>query len=239
MKDNEDEIRESHPSWGMVSFSRVNHTPHRFFGSDISHLNSISLRISTGYTVRSNYHDHFMSGDPLIEVHMTEMQFAKLLTTMNYASGAPCTIAYCRDGDLKQIPFSPESSQRERFNQDIKRETKKLTEELLSSLRTIITEASMGKGIKTLLLKSLDTLQMGLVQNLPYLLDSYKESMDKVETDAKASVEGYIAAAVRETRVKTLNQLSEVFQNATVSKVEVVEAPKKLLTVRSKELKKK
>lgn len=83
-----------HPSYGLVSFTRVNSSGDNFFfGSNIPHSDYIELKIAPG-VIRTGFgRDCFNeSGIPHIVVHLTSTQFAELLTSMNFSSGVPCTV---------------------------------------------------------------------------------------------------------------------------------------------------
>ena len=102
---------ESHPAWGMVEFSRVEHGgPCRLFGSSLTnHGTTIILRVWEA----SRKHDcgqdwyHGSIRKELIAVEMSAAQFAGLLTTMNVGNGVPCTIRHVQGVQRPEVPPDP------------------------------------------------------------------------------------------------------------------------------------
>ena len=85
---------EVHPAWGLVSASRVSSTPGAIlFDSDIRHGHYISLKVTRASRDRGLHRDwiHEVGGLPLIEIAMSEAQWAAMTSSMN-TSGVPCTI---------------------------------------------------------------------------------------------------------------------------------------------------
>ena len=88
-----DAVRESHPSWGLVSAHRVQSTPGSIlFDSDIRHGHFIRLEVKRATRDRDLHRDWIHhSGQPLIEIDMSEAQWAAMTSSMN-TTGVPCTI---------------------------------------------------------------------------------------------------------------------------------------------------
>jgi len=107
---------ESHPSWGMVQFSRVQHGgPCRLFGSSLEdHGTTILLHIFQGRREHDLSEDHLMGGNELVAVELSAAQFAGLLTTMNIGHGVPCTIRRLPGQEMPDVPDDSRESERVR-----------------------------------------------------------------------------------------------------------------------------
>jgi hypothetical protein len=93
----------SHPAFGNISISRVQSSAgKRFFGSSIKHNNYICLRIDQGIEVESYGIKKFrqVSRKGLIEVNLTQSQWASMVSSIGLGEGTPCTLEYYRDGDV-------------------------------------------------------------------------------------------------------------------------------------------
>lgn len=103
-----DVIEYTHPSYGLISFSRCSCTSKNLFGSNIKHNSFITLRIDGARATKGDdlHRDYInYNFDRYIEVGLTSSQFAELLTTMNIGEGIPCTISYMKG--LGMIEYNP------------------------------------------------------------------------------------------------------------------------------------
>lgn len=83
---------ETHPAYGMIRASRVNNSPGSvLFDSDLQHQQSVVLTISRATRKRQLNRDWVHSDKDLIEVEMSEAQWASFVSSMN-TSGVPCTL---------------------------------------------------------------------------------------------------------------------------------------------------
>lgn len=94
--------QEVHPAFGLISVHRVTSTPGDIlFDSDVRHSRVIRLRIHRARRSRDLSHDHVSEAQSLIEVDMSEAQFASCVSSMN-TMGVPCTLR--RVGDDYNVP---------------------------------------------------------------------------------------------------------------------------------------
>lgn len=204
------EERSSHPSYGVVRFSRRQGHPGRLFGSPLrDHGSYVTLTVGRADLIRDGFHDRTYSqalrGD-LIEVDLSAAQFAELLTTMNVSEGVPCTISYLNGVRVERPP-------------EILHETEKVQNTFKDKLRGLVSLVrSRSKEIREVLdskknlvqddrrkiTSLLDTIAMELESNLPYTLDVFAEAAEKVVTHAKAEVDAFVTANVVAAGLKAL-----------------------------------
>ena len=85
----------SHPSFAVIQVSRINSSGAvPLFGASIGHSNTIKLTINRAEAIRSTdlSYDRYFPREQLIEIEMTQTQFAEMITSMNYGSGVPVTL---------------------------------------------------------------------------------------------------------------------------------------------------
>jgi hypothetical protein len=82
---------EVHPAFGRIHASRVSGTPRVLFDSDITHQHTVTVTIETATRKRDLHHDWIHGEHRLIEIEMSEAQWASFVSSMN-TSGVPCTI---------------------------------------------------------------------------------------------------------------------------------------------------
>lgn len=81
-----------HPSYGMLQISRVNGTT-TLFRSSLEHHNYIVLKVCRAEVLVGGADDCVLDDEKLIEIIMSETQFARAITSMNVGPGVPVTIS--------------------------------------------------------------------------------------------------------------------------------------------------
>lgn len=99
---------DTHPAFGMIGASRVSSTPGAaLFDSDVVHQHYVVLKIDRAVRKRDLNHDWIHSGGfgKIVEVAMSEAQWASLISSMNTA-GVACTLRRTEvDGRLPDLEF--------------------------------------------------------------------------------------------------------------------------------------
>lgn len=98
---------QEHPAFGMIAAHRISAQPGAvLFDSDIRHNYFIRVTISTATRKRDLNRDWLHGDRQLIEVEMSEAQWASFVSAMN-TSGVPCTLARTEDGDRPGLTYAP------------------------------------------------------------------------------------------------------------------------------------
>lgn len=92
---------ERHPAFALIGASRVSvggvGQGAVLFDSDILHGHTVRVRLMVATRRRDLSHDWIHGEKQIIEVEMSEAQWASFVSSMNCGDGVPCTIRY-RDG---------------------------------------------------------------------------------------------------------------------------------------------
>lgn len=99
---------ETHPAFAMIRASRTSQTPGSvLFQSDIRHGHSVRIVIETADRKRNLNHDWVHGGKQLMEIELSEAQWASFVSSMN-TSGVPATLRWtAADGQLPELPYDP------------------------------------------------------------------------------------------------------------------------------------
>lgn len=187
---------ETHPSYGLVQFNRVTGTGGgRLFGSHLAdHHTTIRLQISKAAKSHDLSQNWFMPRGQMIEVELSAAQFAELLTTMNYGSGVPCTIRRVNNEGVEPPP--PESALE---HEQIRKGFKKRMDEMTKDLKTASVEVDeimdkdyINKDDRAKVKTTFKMFIQEIRQNMPFALEQFEESAEKVVTHAKAEVEAFV-----------------------------------------------
>ena len=202
---------EAHPAYGMVSFSRVTCTPAReMFGSNIKHGNYISLRIKRARKGRSLNREWFFGRERMIEVNLSEAQFAEMITSMNVADGVPCTIAWTPEDGMIKLPPKKETTN-ETFQRELKQKLANIDQQCKDVYKFALEVAnakSAKKSDRQELANKISSLQADIFSNIPYVASAFEKTMEKTVTAAKAEVEATV-----KNKMFSITQLKIVEEN--------------------------
>lgn len=189
-----------HESYGMLAFSRCQGSSGRLFGSALPKNNMfIQMRLKKGVRYHSLSHDRFMGKETIVEVSLSAVQFAELLTSMNMGDGVPCTIKYMADPvphsfrELDEPP--PMTTEAEEVELGFKEDLKDLGELLASHVREankILAKSTITKADRDTLRRMFERSAMEVRSNMPFVLRSFQESVKKMSAAAKAEVDAFM-----------------------------------------------
>lgn len=99
---------ESHPAFGVIGASRGSSQPGvALFDSDIKHTNTVRIRIGRAVRSRDLHHDWIGGREQLIELELSEAQWASFVSTMNVGDGVPCTVRRVGVDWMPDPPYDP------------------------------------------------------------------------------------------------------------------------------------
>lgn len=183
---------EQHPSYGMVQVSRVSgHAA--LFGSPFRHMHYMKLTIGRSSRQRNLGRDwHFGSiRGELIEINMSEAQWARMVSSAGLGGGTPCTLNYV--GGQKQQEC-PEQQEVERFHTDIDKSTEKALEfmaDAIDKMRALADDKAPTKEKRKAALGALESAQKKLTDAAPWVAKSLRERMDTIVQEGKTEIEAF------------------------------------------------
>lgn len=216
---------ENHPAFGQVRFDRVSSsgTVPMYGASTQFHPTFIRLRISRSYRVHDLRSDYYHNkGGPLIEVDLTPLQFADLLTTMNYSGGVPCTIRSVKGED---VPWIPVDDQNEigRVRDGFKREVKeKFSESRMQhttkvALDILMSKRPLKRADRDKICDIVRKISMAVSGNIPFVMDQFVSAAERVQSEVKREIESFMDMAIERAGIDAIGNMT-------------VEEQKKLLT---------
>jgi len=194
-----DEQKPNHPSHGLMSFRRVSGTTRRLFGSKVGHSHTIAMKVTEANVSHDplSHADHYCGGKTLIEVELSESQFAELLTTMNVGEGVPVTVR--RTEVLGRVEDIPYSCPRAEMESDLHKSLKSIADRV-KTLQKEADELLAKPSLKAEERRRLAFLMMKVVQdmesNLPYVSECFYKAVDKTVVAAKAELDVWVGRAM-------------------------------------------
>lgn len=177
---------EEHPAYALIGASRVSSTPGAvLFDSDIQHGHSVIVHISTASRRRANNHDHTYAEKQLIEVQMSEAQWASFVSSMNTGPGVPCTMLR-REGEM--IPGLPYAPRLAESMKEVRGAAEKYTQNIADAFAAYEEKKTAEN------LRSLRAAIENAPANMAYVAESLTEHAENVVQRARVDVESMVTA---------------------------------------------
>lgn len=187
----------THPSFAQIKAARVHSSkPVAMYGSAIRHGHYIILEISESEEHRqlNRYWHH--DRKQIIQVRMSETQFAQFVTSLNIGGGTTCTIER-RDGKGVEEPPYVDRTQlvKTEFEKHAKLVAKTLANAEARMAELLKPGAKVTKAELTLLKEDIERAAREIGSNMPYMSDSFEEAMAETVGEAKGTIEAFMMDA--------------------------------------------
>lgn len=177
---------EHHPAFGLIGANRVQSNGTVLFDSDVKHHHFVTVRISTAVRTRKLKHDSLFPKERLIEVAMSEAQWASFVSSMNSGSGVACTIEARERGEVTpDMPYAPRL-------QESMDEVRSAGVEALEAVRKAFAEYKAHKTVGNL--RHLEAMIANAPSNMEFAAKSLNEHAENVVQKARADIEAMVLA---------------------------------------------
>lgn len=192
-------IVESHPAFVSVNLSKRQGYTGPLFGSAVKHqYTTVALTISSAKRHHSHGIDRYFAGQKsIIEIEMTESQFAQFVTTWNRGEGIPATMRYLNGAAVPRIP--EEKVEHERAMESFKENTKDKIEEFKEShkkLQTILNKKNIGKNDREEINELFLKVDRWLTDGAPYMVETFHEVAERTIAKAKIEIDAFAKSIV-------------------------------------------
>lgn len=199
----------THPSFATIALNRVSSNGTTLFDSPLKHQHFIKLSISKAHKVRHLNQDWVHADEELIEVHMSEVQFANFITATGIGGGVPCTL---NRFDGKGIPECPAEHSRETYENEVKEDLKELSQ-TLKNLNKLVEEIAdkprLNSEDKAKLREAARDAYMKVSDSMPFLHQQFTEAMDKTVSQAKAEVIAHVHQVIQKAGLEKIVNAGE------------------------------
>ena len=200
-----DGIKTTHESYGLVGVSRRTGDPGNLFGSSIRHHNYVALTIKRAEDNRDLHRNWYYGHESLIQIEMSNTQFAEMITSMNMGDGVPCTIRYVEN---KRMEDPPGISQRQIFEDEFRADMQKVGSKIASAVEKayalLDTKGSIKKADKQEIVSLLNSISQDINANMPFVQTQFNEAMNKTVLSAKGEVEAFVTNKVTSLGIEAL-----------------------------------
>jgi hypothetical protein len=204
---NEHSKEYEHPAFGAIRASRTSGSA-VLHGSDFLHQHYVTISINRAVLARDLSRDWHFPREELVEVQLSEAQWATFVSSMNVGSGVPCTISHVAG---KTMPGIPLRVQRDEFQAETDRVLSGLSERVQKAIDDV--EGEIGAGLsrkkRDAILNHLNGLRSAVGSTLPFVAKSFEEHMESTVEKAKIEVNAYVQASVNRAGLAALNAAQE------------------------------
>ncbi len=182
---------ETHPAFAHIQANRTTSTPGAvLFDSDLRHPHYVTLTISTASRKRDLSRDWLHPGKQLVQVSMSEAQWAQLVSAMN-SGGTPATLEYLSPSipEVGYIPGLPYAPRMQHNLQEIKDATTKMLAKARAALKAYKEHKTVGN------LRALETALEHAESNTAFVAESLNEHVEETIVRAKSDIEAMVAQA--------------------------------------------
>lgn len=190
-----DGFLEEHPAYAMVGAYRVSAGPPgiALYGSDFLHQHYVSIKIVRSEMARTGSHDYHHSIDQLIEVNLSEAQWATFVSAMNVGYGVPCTLNWLPG---ERIPEITRTQTRRQLHRDEVGET---MQEAIEALDELIAAAPTKK------LRALaERARREITDGVPWVTEQFEVAAEKTIEKAKIEINAYTTMQVQRAGLAAL-----------------------------------
>jgi hypothetical protein len=188
--------REQAPHMAMVSLHRITGQKN-LFGVDWPQGHFIRLEVHEGSVERDLSTDWYHEGRIVLSLDMSEVQFARLITSLNVGGGVPATFAYRPDPEAKLLAVEAPvaaKSKTDTFKGEVARTAVKASaalKEAIVAADNAMAGKTVTKGQLLGVLELMRTAAREMEANLPFVVDMAKEAISDAADRGKAEVEAF------------------------------------------------
>lgn len=180
-----------HPSYGAITLGRVSSGgAHPMYGSSVKHRNTIRLTVHHGECKRMLAGDWYSPRDKIVEVEMTQNQWAELVSSVGMGAGVPCTIRWL-DGPVEEPPYKSKVSQFQSEFQETMNGAIESADEAIKKIEELLAKKSLTKADRAELLDLIHSVQNSVKSSAPFIYRQFVDQMEKTSTEVKGELEGW------------------------------------------------
>lgn len=187
---------DTHPAFGQISASRGSYGGGGavLFDSDIKHQHTVTIVVTEATRRRTNSHDYIHGGTRrLIEVEMSEAQWASFVSSMN-TSGVPCTIkATETNWNVAGLPYDPRLAHSMTEVREAAVKTYAKVKEAMAAYEKVLADKAPAKA-RNDALRNLHFTIENAEANLSFSARSLNEHAENVVQRARADIEAMVGA---------------------------------------------
>lgn len=182
---------EEHPAWALIGAIRVASTPGAvLFDSDVRHSHLVVVRLQRARRKRELHRDWIGGGQQIIEIAMSEAQWASFVSSFGIGDGVPCTIrAESTNWEVPGFPYEPRLQE---SMDEVRGAASKAAEEIKAAFEAYEQKKSAEN------LRTLKYAIANMPANVAFAGETLVEHAENVVEKARADIEAMVVQTARQ-----------------------------------------
>lgn len=199
----------NHPAYGVISLSRPSGGSCEMFGSDLKHNSRVTITINRAEENRSLNTSWIHSRKELIEIDMTEHQWAKFVSSAGM-SPTPCTLRHVPEEGfkLKRVPeIHNQSGAKEKASSEFAAKMNKFLDkgsELIEELSDLVAAGKANKKQLLSLLSKANASYVRLGSDAAFAVECFEEEMENIVESGRSEIDAHITNLALRTGIEFL-----------------------------------
>jgi hypothetical protein len=195
------ETATTHPAYAQIGAWRHSGNA-TLYDSDFRHQHYMVVRIMGSKLMRTGSRDwHYPENVPMVEVAMSESQWATFVSSPNGGSGVPCTLQSLLGKEVAGLP--PPAPRQGQFAAEVGARLARAVA-LLDEAAAAVEASGLSGPKRAPIAGKLRAARSEMGANLDFVAEQFAEHMEDVVERAKAEVHGYMAGALQRAGLEAL-----------------------------------
>lgn len=177
----------THPAFGQVRASRISGGIN-LYGSDFQHNNFVRIAVHSSELHRKLHTDWPFARQNLIEIDLSEAQWATFVSSLNVGQGVQCTLSRFNGEDIPGLP-QPEI-RADQFKDEMRAKLERLSSRI-EEMGSALAGSKMPAKERSDLTGRLNSIQQELSSNLPWVAKVFGEHVEEMVERGKVEVNAY------------------------------------------------
>lgn len=193
----------AHPAFGQIGVSRMNGRT-VLHGSDFEHHAFMAIRVHRSELHRDLSRDWHHAREEIVEVWLSEAQWASFVSSPNIGEGVPCTLT--RVGGEGRMPEIPHRQERDVVEQETRDHARMMAKRVHQAIADIEGELgrTMSQKKRDAVLVHLRSLVQDLEANIPFHINSFDKHVEGTVEKAKIEIGAYVQNAITRAGLEAL-----------------------------------
>jgi hypothetical protein len=192
----------THPAFAQIAASRVQGRAN-LYDSDFRHQNYMTITIRGSVLHRGLNRDWHSGEDEMIEVALSESQWATFVSSPNMGTGVPCTLQRLQG---KFVPGLPDPASRvDQFASELQADLAE-TVDLMDKALIELQELGLSKSKQERVATALNAARRQLKSNIPFVAKQFSEHMEDTVERAKQEVHGFMTSTISRAGLTALTE---------------------------------
>lgn len=188
-----EDVKYSHPSYGMARLSRLSGNFSELFGSEVDNSSAMCLTIGNASLTQDLGDNWYFKENTIVEAYLSPIQYSELISNPN-TEGVPCTLRYVKG--VGHIIYKPHATQVDYSLQKVKdladglqnniKKSKERATEILSQ------KGGLKKADKEELMKLISSMDRKLSDGIPFYTKQVKDNAERMVAEAKTDAEALV-----------------------------------------------